>query len=143
MSNAAERPSGIVAWTIDDSEFDRRLNSRILTRNGSFSHIFDFASAREALEELRRTKVFPHVIFLDVMMPIANGFDFLAQATEEFGDGFSSRVVIMLTSTLNPYDRESAEQFPAVHEFLSKPLTANDVASIAQYATDAINRNQL
>ena len=132
MSNALEQTAELVAWTIDDSEFDRKLNRRVLTRSGAFTHIFDFPSAQNALDELREFKVFPHIIILDVMMPIKNGIDFLAEATEELGDHFSSRVVIMLTSSLNPDDRARAERYQAVQEFLSKPLTIDDVQTIAE-----------
>lgn len=139
MNSAAEQLGELVAWTIDDSEFDRKLNRRILTRSGSFAHIFDFPSAQDALDELREIRVFPHVIFLDVMMPIMNGFDFLAEATAEFGESFSSRVVIMLTSSLNPDDRARAESYCAVQEFLSKPLTIYDVQTIAARTVESLD----
>ncbi|MEO0851368.1 MAG: response regulator [Pseudomonadota bacterium] len=142
MSNAVEKLGELVAWTIDDSEFDRKLNRRVLSRSGSFAHIFDFPSAQDALDELREIKVFPHVIFLDVMMPVKNGFDFLAEATEEFGDNFNSRVVIMLTSSLNPDDRSRAESYSAVREFLSKPLTINDVQTIASRTSQSLEQTR-
>ena len=70
MISAKEQTSELVAWTIDDSEFDRKLNRRVLTRSGAFAHIVDFPSAQDALDELREIRVFPHVFFLEVMMPI-------------------------------------------------------------------------
>ena len=38
----------------------------------------------------------------------------------------------MLTSSLNPDDRARAERYQAVQEFLSKPLTIDDVQTIAE-----------
>lgn len=139
MSNANEPLGRLVAWTIDDSEFDLKLNQRILTRSGAFAHIEGFHSAQAALEALRDAAEFPHVIFLDVMMPLMNGFDFLSMATEEFGSRFTSRVVIMLTSSMNPADRTRAEGFDAVHGFLSKPLTVDDSHKTASQAADIMN----
>ncbi len=132
MGEEAKKQDKLEAWTIDDSEFDRKLNRRILIRSGAFAQIEEFPSAQDALDALRSRQSFPDVIFLDVMMPVKNGFDFLAEATEEFDEAFTSRVVIMLTSSLNPDDRARAEQFKAVQEFLSKPLTVDDVHSVAE-----------
>lgn len=139
MTTALEATNEIVAWTIDDSEFDRKLNRRILMRSGAFAHIYDFPSAQDALDELRSLNVFPHVIFLDLMMPIKNGFDFLSEATEAFGDAFSSSVVIMLTSSLNPDDCARAETFKAVHEFICKPLTIEHANTIAAKTAEVLN----
>lgn len=129
MSDAVDISGECVAWTIDDSEFDRKLNRRVLARSGAFTDIRDFASAQEALDTLRETHVFPDVIFLDVMMPIKTGFDFLIEATDEFGDALNSSAVIMLTSSLNPDDRARAKGFSAVQDYLSKPLTLSGVHS--------------
>ncbi|MEM7653630.1 MAG: response regulator [Pseudomonadota bacterium] len=138
MSSAANYSATLVAWTIDDSEFDLKLNHRILSRSGAFADIRGFSSAQLALEALRTATMFPDVIFLDIMMPIKNGFDFLAEATEEHGDAFTSRVVIMLTSSLNPADRARAEGFGAVKGFLSKPLTTEDSHQIAAKTADVV-----
>ena len=132
MRNAIDPAEGLVAWTIDDSEFDRKLNRRVLTRSNADSEIFDFPSAQDALDELHQIKTFPHLIFLDVKMPIKDGFDFLTEATERFGESFTSRVVIMLTSSLNPSDYTRAQTFPVVKDFLSKPLTVDDAQDIAK-----------
>ncbi|MEO0772195.1 MAG: response regulator [Pseudomonadota bacterium] len=139
MSNSANTKTDLEAWTIDDSEFDLKLNRRVLDRSGAFAQIRGFSTAQTALEALREVDTLPDVIFLDVMMPIKNGFDFLAEATEEFGDDFNSRVVIMLTSSLNPADRKKAESFAAVRGFLSKPLTVDDSHQIAARAADMLN----
>ncbi|MEO0370831.1 MAG: response regulator [Pseudomonadota bacterium] len=134
MNKTTDHNGALVAWTIDDSEFDMKLNHRILTRSGAFVQVHGFHSPQDALDELRALADFPHVIFLDVIMPVMNGFDFLATATQEFGDDFASSVVIMLTSSLNPRDRAKAEAFDAVRGFLPKPLTIHDSQ---QVATDA------
>lgn len=138
MKPATVATAQLEAWTIDDSEFELKLNRRILARSGAFAEIRQFSSAQNALEALRKAHTFPHVVFLDIMMPVKNGFDFLAEATEEFGEAFNSRVVIMLTSSLNPADRARAESFAAVRGFLSKPLTIDDSHQIAADAADLV-----
>lgn len=130
-TNPEAGTDGLVAMCVDDSVFDLKLNERVLTRSEAFDQILQFASGIDALAYMRENPK-PDVIFLDVNMPMMDGFDFLEAATQEFGETFTCRVVIMLTSSLNPNDRARAERFEAVRAFLSKPLTvdgARDVAS--------------
>ena len=128
-------PRALSALCIDDSLFDLKLNERILMRCGAFAEITQFPNARDALDHMR-TGHRPDVIFLDVNMPCMDGFEFLQAATEEFGSAFDKRVVVMLTSSLNPNDRARAEAFAVVQAFLSKPLTVDSANEIA----DAIRK---
>ncbi|MEL7344234.1 MAG: response regulator [Pseudomonadota bacterium] len=121
----------LTAVCVDDSEFDRKLHDRVLKRSGAFAELLHFASGEAALDYLRATPKMPDVIFLDVHMPIMSGFDFLAAATQEFGHGFTSRVVIMLTTSLNPADRARAESFGVVRDYLNKPLTLQEAQRVA------------
>lgn len=124
------------AMCIDDSDFERLLNDRVLRRSGAYSDILHYACAKEALAYLKTAHRPPDVIFLDINMPIMSGFGFLDAATRDLGDAFTSRVVIMLTSSLNPDDRLRAEKYAAVKEFLSKPLTEEKACMVAQGVYD-------
>ncbi len=140
MTLAKEKNVLLTAVCVDDSEFDRKLHDRVLRRSGAFGEMYHFPSGEDALVHLRNTPQMPDVIFLDVNMPIMSGFDFLQAATEEFGDGFTSRVVIMLTTSLNPEDRKRAEAFKVVRDFLNKPLTVEEAKDVAM-ATRRIVRD--
>ena len=130
---AHHAPTKLTAMCIDDSEFDLKLNLRVLNRSGAFADVLLFTAAQDALEHLRSTPGPIDAIFLDINMPVMNGFDFLETASREFGEeSFAHSVVIMLTSSLNPKDRKRAEMFAAVHDFLSKPLTVEDADAVAE-----------
>ncbi len=124
--------SGLVAVCIDDSAIDLELNVLVLERSGRFDEVLTFTSGEGALAHLRQKRPVD-AIFLDINMPMMDGFEFLEAATLEFGeDRFARSVVFMLTSSLNPADRKRAKSFSVVHGFLTKPLTveqANDIAT--------------
>lgn len=120
------------ALIVDDSEIDRYILKRQLKDIG-VSNVFendDGATALEFLQnydknrELYPEKFPPVVIFLDINMPIINGFDFLEKFShlrEEFD--YSQCVVLMYSSSEKAEDKERANNFRFVSDFIVKGET--------------------
>ncbi|MEM6573033.1 MAG: response regulator [Pseudomonadota bacterium] len=129
-----EAPSVIGSMVmIDDDETDQYLYRRIIERSGLVATLNFFSLAEDALAYLRR-KDRPRVdlITLDINMPRMDGFEFLDQAQAEFGTRFEHSVVVLLTTSLNPADRSRALAYPMVRDILNKPLTSQNVATLAE-----------
>lgn len=126
-------PLSLTALCIDDSDLDLMLNERVLRRSGVFDVILKFNTVDGALAYLRDHKGPADAIFLDVNMPAKNGFDFLEAATAEFGADFARCVVIMLTSSLNQADADKADEFDAVRDFMTKPLSVAGSQQVAEW----------
>ena len=108
---------------IDDEEIDQKQYARLLSRSGRVSEIIQFHYADEALRWIQsQDKTSVDVVFLDINMPRMNGFEFLdALALEDVR--FQARIILMLTTSLAPKDRDRALAHPLVSGFLNKPLT--------------------
>jgi len=97
----------------------------VLKREG-----FEVDQARngeEALEKARRSP--PDLVFLDVMMPLKNGFDVLAEFKAD-PELWHARVVL-LTAKGQDADREQAFKL-GCESFLSKPFSTVLVVSVAR-----------
>lgn len=122
--------------TIDDEPIDQMIYKRVLKRSGIVENVMDFQLAEQALAWFRTAdRVKPDIVFLDIHMPRMNGFEFLDEAIAEFGEEFAN-IVIILTTSLDPADRERASQYPMVRDYLSKPLTVENVQLAARYVSD-------
>ncbi|MFK8082310.1 MAG: response regulator [Granulosicoccus sp.] len=128
MSDAMIR----TVMSIDDNALDQVLYKRVMNRSGIVENILTFQSAEDALAHLKlKQREEVDVILLDINMPCMSGFEFLEQAIKELGIDFSKMVVIMLTTSLDPSDKERAGHFSMIKAYLDKPLNVNNLKEIA------------
>lgn len=60
-------------------------------------------------------------IFLDLRMPILDGFEFLDWFTKNKPD--SETKIVVLTSSIDSRDQEKVESYDCVFQFFQKPIT--------------------
>jgi CheY-like chemotaxis protein len=111
---------------IDDNEIDNLINSRIMTSHNFAAAVDVKTSTESALDALRAMTAdspnLPSLIFLDLQMPVLDGFAFL----EEFGN-MSDAVktnckIVVLSSSISPDDINRASTNKYVIKYINKPL---------------------
>jgi CheY-like chemotaxis protein len=122
----------MLTYLIDDDIISLYLAEQVLQLEDFTTDIVLFSAAEVALNALVEhlpTQV-PRVVFLDLNMPMMDGWDFL-HALEPYVPILQHRCrIYILTSSLALADAARAEKYPLVAGVLNKPLDAAEVQAI-------------
>lgn len=119
---------------IDDNPHDIFFNSWTIKKNGKVQSIVSEYNGLKAIEYLskleKENEQIPDLIFLDLNMPVLDGWGFLDQFQLQFPH-FVSKIRIIILSTSNYVgDIERAKNYPFVSSFITKPLTSEQLDTI-------------
>jgi CheY-like chemotaxis protein len=119
---------------IEDDELTNELMASML-RDLKFPHQYHFSSnGYEALHFLRNCEItreiFPDVIFVDLKMPIIDGFEFIGYFENEFYLQHPHTKIFVLTSSTRSSDVEKAFSYKSVVDYFPKPLSGEVIFSI-------------
>ncbi len=121
---------------IDDSEPTNYLNKRIVEKSGYAEKCVAVQGGQVALKYLQSKEdgkyPRPDLIFLDINMPAMNGWEFLDEYKKLSKEIQGRIIVVMLTTSLNPDDKEKAKSYNEINDFKNKPLTIKMLEEILQ-----------
>lgn len=125
------------AMLIDDSEIDLFIHRRFLELCNFSKELISYRSAESALEWLQNLNGDspPNIIFLDLNMPVIDGFSFLhhfRSLPDKIKD--HSRIVV-LTSSNSVTDREQVFTYSNVIKMITKPIRQSDIDSLRMLCT--------
>lgn len=111
---------------VDDSEIDRLIHRKILEQVKQVKEIHTASSGHEAIALLNEYsqlgKSLPHIILLDLNMPVMDGFKFIESfKTLPLVDKENVTIVIV-TSSSSSLDMKKAKE-KGIDLYLEKPLT--------------------
>ena len=122
------------ALLIDDNEIDNFINERMITSSGFAEKVIVKNSADNALQFLKDhendTTALPEIIFLDLNMPVKDGFVFLNDF-DALSDAAKNKCkIVVLSSSISPEDINKASTNPYVIKYVNKPLSEKYLEAI-------------
>lgn len=119
---------------VDDNDTDNFISKRIIEITKFSQNVIIKNSGKSALDYLQENKdtldSIPDIIFLDINMPIVDGFVFLYEY-EKFSNSVKDKCrVIILSSSDNKRDIDKIINNNFVIKFVTKPLTEKTLTEI-------------
>lgn len=122
---------------VDDDGIDNFINEKMITTSFFSNKVLVFNSVKDALDYLVKNHdqedLIPNIIFLDLNMPLQNGFDFL-DAYEGLAKSMplldKKCKIMVLSSSVSPNDIDRVSLNPRVYKYLNKPLTDQYLGAI-------------
>jgi CheY-like chemotaxis protein len=119
---------------IDDDEINNFIAAKLIKKVESKSIVNTCLNGLEGIDYLKglldNQEQMPDVIFLDINMPVKNGWEFLDEY-ENFKSSIKKEInIYMLSSSVYNDDIKKSETYSDVKRFISKPLTLEKLENL-------------
>lgn len=121
---------------IDDDPIFIYGTKRIMNEVGFSDNIIVYNNGQDAIDGLNEMtengEDLPPVIFLDLNMPIMNGWEFLEDFVKIPNHNREKVTVYIISSSIDPRDLERIKNYKVVNNYILKPLSPEDLHSVLE-----------
>ncbi len=125
---------------VDDDEIFQFTASRIIALSKVTERLCQFKNGAEAIRYIEKhantPEELPDIIFLDINMPVSDGWMFLEDIARIEGQLAKKSMIYMLSSSIDPRDVERVKNNKLVTDYLVKPLSRETFIEIISGYTD-------
>ncbi|MDB4766920.1 response regulator [bacterium] len=116
---------------VEDSPEDQFLGKIVFRKFDQEIEVMCVFDGMEAIEALQVKNFDPDVILLDINMPRMSGLEFLQKYSPELNPDMPP-VVVMLTSSEQESDKSTTMTYPAVKDYLIKPIVKENIPALIE-----------
>ncbi|MCU0423385.1 MAG: response regulator [Bacteroidia bacterium] len=114
---------------IDDDEMFLFIQKRLISSSNLIGDPICFTDVLAALEHIKNNPEQISLIFLDINMPIMDGWDFMDELKK---NDLKNVKVVIVTSSINQDDRIRANNYDIVVGFIEKPVKVESLNALEQ-----------
>jgi CheY-like chemotaxis protein len=124
---------------IDNEELDNAIFKMLINRVIKNCEVDIMVNSEEAIKKLleksnSKPELLPDFIFLDLKMPVMNGWQFLEEFERLNIDPLRKIQIYILSSSVLGDDIDKSLSNPLVEDFLSKPINLDKIRTIFEAA---------
>lgn len=131
------------AYLIDDDKIYTSAAGYLFNHTDFCNHLHVFENGKSALENLlssqKLDKAKPDIIFLDINMPIMDGWQFIEQLKKH--NLFNDLLIYIVSSSSDPNDLKLAEMNNLKTRILQKPLSSEKLKNIINLHKSKLNKS--
>jgi CheY-like chemotaxis protein len=127
-----------IIFLADDDSDDTEMFSEALLGIESDITFHCADNGREALQKLNELTALPHLIFLDINMPVMNGWQCLKVLKAE--DRYKHIPVVMISTSTHPQDTTFAADLGAISYF-TKPNNFKELTFVLEKLIALLDEN--
>lgn len=126
----------IIICLVDDDEIYQFTFTKSLEKSKVSKRVLVFGDGEEAIDfisaNLNDKESLPDLIFLDINMPVMDGWDFLEEYLQ-LRKGINKNITIyIVSSSVHEEDIERAKKISEVTDYLVKPISEAEVHTLIE-----------
>ena len=126
----------LIICIIDDDDVYQFTITKAIQKNSIVKKILVFSDGKEGIDFLidnvANVEDIPDIIFLDINMPIMDGWQFLEQYVKLKPRVGKKVTIYMISSSVDPIDVKRAKAMSEISDYLIKPIKSEQVKEIIE-----------
>lgn len=121
---------------VDDDPVVVMIMEKIIARSGFHNNPINFENGLLALEYLKEhySPNDTFIFFLDINMPVMNGWSFLDELSNE--KNYNNVFVAMITSSVDPSEKLKSANYKRVIKYYEKPVKVEDLLDLKTFINE-------
>jgi len=124
-----------LVYVIDDDPLYIFSMKKLLKLSDFCNEALFFKNGQEALEKFQsniaQNDPLPDLLFLDISMPLMNGWQFLDQLV---GLPINKEIkIFIVSSSIDPSDMDKSKSYNIVTDYIYKPITINKMIELKEH----------
>jgi len=119
---------------VDDNEIDRKITKYNLVKYPRFDEVSYYDDGDAVIDYIKEHKdeqaSLPDAIFLDLSMPVCDGWDVLDEMKVIYPSLAKKIIVYIISASISPIDILRSKGYSFVKQFISKPFTKEVLSSL-------------